>query len=138
MDTRKKVEKIVENLVGLMFVLVFLILFNVYYNKISFITDSFDKIRIYYNLMLIIEILIYISKIFITNKVYDFITETISTVLYVIMSIVMWKLFPFDMNVFNNPALWTKIFKTIIIITPILTIIGLIGKFSNLIKKKEE
>lgn len=133
----KAVPRFVEPLAGVIFGFIFLILFNTYYSRLTFLTPDFTELVGFFNFVIIAGIALDFMRIFLNTKGFKLLSDILKTLLSIILSYFLWIIYPFDTSVFSNPELWDKIIKFLIVISPILSLLGVLDGLYKYSKKDE-
>lgn len=124
----KETNELPEIIAGVIFFTLFTILFNVFYDQITLLSDDFDAIRPFYNVVLVIGIILTVGRMITRSNTYRLFVELIETSFFVILGVVFWVVFPFNTATIGDENLWNIIFRLLIVVPPALALLGFLFK----------
>ena len=117
-------KRITEAFFGILFNLLFYYILNRFYSLVPFLTEDFEKILPIYNLSIMVSISFHASRILFSSRIYKDIGDIISTGFFIYIAYLLWIVFPFNLEWFNNTALWNIIIRFLIVIPPFFAFLG--------------
>ncbi|PKN02851.1 hypothetical protein CVU76_02390 [Candidatus Dojkabacteria bacterium HGW-Dojkabacteria-1] len=130
-NTKSTASRITEAVFGILFNLLFYYLLNRFYTLVPFLNEDFERILPIYNLAIMVSIFIHASRILFESKIYKDIGEIVNTGFFVYIAYLLWTIFPFNLEWFNNTALWNILIRFLIVVP---AFIAFISAFVSLFK----
>ncbi len=128
----KATSDMAEGVAGTIFTILFLLLVNRFYKDVQFLTSDFEVILPLYNLSLVTSSIAYLTRIFFHSPVYKQATDWFSCIFFVLIALQLWTIFPFDTSVIGDKVLWDGVFRFLIVVPPLLTVLANMVKTAKL------
>jgi len=129
MNKQSPSKRITEAIFGIIFNLLFYFVLNRYYSLVPFLTEDFEKVLPIYNMVIMISIFIHASRILFESRIYKDIGEIVNIAFFIYLAYILWTIFPFNLDWFNNASLWNIIIRFLIVFPTFFAFLGALITF---------